>query len=133
MSVAGVVGTALVGAGIVFIAITALGLARFPDFFSRAHVASKAETLGVALVLVGLIAHEGATLASAKLGLIIVFIAMTSPVGAHALTRAAVRSGVLPWRRPTGDSAGSSAGGAGVLRAHSLEGGKAPDGAGEGA
>ena len=100
MSAADIGGTALVSAGIALMAITALGLARLPDFFSRVHAASKTETLGIALVLLGLILHEGASLVSLKFALIAVFIAIANPVAAHVLSRAAVRAGTMPWRKP---------------------------------
>ena len=93
------VGTALMTVGITLMAITTLGLVRLPDFFSRVHAVSKSETLGIALVLLGLILHDGATLVSLKLVLIVVFVAIANPVGAHVLTRAAVRTGLMPWRR----------------------------------
>ncbi len=100
-----IVGTVLMSAGIALMAITALGLVRLPDFFSRVHAVSKSETLGIALVLLGLILHDGATLVSLKLVLIVVFVAIANPVGAHVLTRAAVRTGLMPWRRNGGDGA----------------------------
>ncbi len=99
MSIAGDV---FIGLGLAFMVITALGLVRLPDFFSRVHAVSKSETLGIALLLLGLILHEGATFVSLKLGLIIVFVAIANPVGAHILTRAALRTGEMPWRRGDG-------------------------------
>ena len=108
MSAAAVIGAALAGAGIALMALTALGLARLPDFFARVHAVSKSETLGIALVLIGLILFEGVSLVSLKLGLIAVFIAIANPVGAHVLTRAAVRTGTLPWRRPEDSPAGGA-------------------------
>ncbi len=98
-----IVGTVLMSAGIALMAITAIGLVRLPDFFSRVHAVSKSETLGIALVLLGLILHDGATLVSLKLVFIVVFVAIANPVAAHVLTRAAVRTGLMPWRRSGGD------------------------------
>ena len=95
-----VAGTVVLAAGLFFMAVTAIGLARLPDFFSRVHSVSKSETLGTALVLLGLILHQGFDQTSLKLGLIALFVGMSNPVAAHVLTRAAVRSGVMPWRRP---------------------------------
>ena len=94
-----IAGSVLIGLGLAFMAITALGMIRLPDLFSRVHAVSKSETLGIALVLLGLILHEGATLVSLKIGLILLFVAVANPVGAHILTRAALRTGQLPWRR----------------------------------
>ena len=97
-----IAGTVLIGLGLAFMVITALGMIRLPDFYSRVHAVSKSETLGIALVLLGLILHEGATLVSLKIGLILVFVALANPVGAHLLTRAALRTGEMPWRRGHG-------------------------------
>ena len=92
----------LIGTGLLFMALTALGMLRLPDFFSRGHSVSKSETLGITLVLLGLIFSEGATLVSLKLALVLVFVAIANPVAAHLLTRAAVRTGYMPWRRGGG-------------------------------
>ena len=96
-------GVALIAAGIGFMAITSLGLARLPDFFARVHAVSKSETLGLLLVLGGLILYEGASLTSLKLGLVAVFVAIANPVAAHLLTRAALRAGETPWRKGEGE------------------------------
>ena len=95
-------GTMLIALGLAFMVITALGMIRLPDFYSRVHAVSKSETLGIMLVLLGLILHEGATMVSLKIGLILVFVAVANPVGAHLLTRAALRTGQMPWRRGDG-------------------------------
>ena len=92
-------GTVLIVAGLFFIAVSALGLLRMPDFYTRVHAVSKSDTLGVALVLGGLALHEGATLVSLKLVLILLFIGMANPVAAHVLARSALQSGLAPWRR----------------------------------
>ena len=97
-----IAGTVLIALGLAFMVITALGMMRLPDFYSRVHAVSKSETLGITLVLLGLILHEGATLVSLKIGLILVFVAVANPVGAHLLTRAALRTGQMPWRRGDG-------------------------------
>ncbi len=94
-------GTVLIVVGLFFTAFSALGLLRLPDFFTRVHAVSKNETLGITLLLLGLIAHEGASLVSLKLALIAVFVFIANPVGAHVLTRAALRSGLMPWTRET--------------------------------
>jgi multicomponent Na+:H+ antiporter subunit G len=98
-----IAGTVLIALGLALMVITALGMIRLPDFYSRVHAVSKSETLGITLVLLGLILHEGATLVSLKIWLILVFVAVANPVGAHLLTRAALRTGQLPWRRGDGE------------------------------
>ena len=89
MSIAAAV---LITAGLLLIAATAIGLLRLPDFFSRVHAVSKAETLGIALVLAGLAVSEGISLTSVKLLLVIAFVGIANPIGAHLLTRSALRA-----------------------------------------
>ncbi len=101
-----IVALTLLAAGLFLMGVTALGMLRLPDFFSRVHAVSKVETLGIALVLLSLMAHNGASLTSLKLALIVLFVGIANPVGAHVLTRAAVRTGLMPWRQSgSGDRA----------------------------
>jgi|SRR5919106_1214062 multicomponent Na+:H+ antiporter subunit G len=85
-------------AGAFFLLVSCVGLLRLPDFYTRAHAVGKAETLGSMLVLIGLALYNGATLSSLKLFLILVIIGVTNPTATHALTRAAMRSGLKIWR-----------------------------------
>ena len=94
-------GLVVMSVGLFFLAVSSIGLFRLPGFFARVHAVSKSETLGIALVLLGLMMHEGVSLVSLKLGLIVVFVAMANPVAAHLLTHAAVRTGILPVRFPS--------------------------------
>jgi multicomponent Na+:H+ antiporter subunit G len=87
----------LVG-GAVFLLVSCVGLLRLPDFYTRAHAVGKAETLGSMLTLVGLVLYNGVALSSLKLLLILAIIAITNPTATHALTRAALRSGLKIWR-----------------------------------
>ena len=83
-------------AGGLFCVIGGVGLIRMPDFFTRVHAASVAETLGAGLILLGLMFQAGFTLVLAKLVLIGVLILFTSPTATHALTRAAMVRGLKP-------------------------------------
>ena len=87
----------LVLGGTFFMLVGSIGINRLPDFFTRAHAAGKVDTLGILMFLTGLAVFEGFTLTSAKLLLIIVFVAFTSPVAAHALARRALLYGMKPW------------------------------------
>ncbi len=95
------VGDLVLWGGIFFMAVTAIGLLRLPDFYTRAHAVSKTETLGIGLTILGLIIHEGISLVSLKLGLVLLFAFVVSPLAAHLLTRAALRSGMPIWTRQT--------------------------------
>ena len=92
----------LICSGVFFLFMGAVGLIRFPDFYTRMHAAGKCDTLGSLLVLTGLALHEGIGLASAKLLIIAVFIFFTSPTATHAIARAAHKNRVPLWS--SGDS-----------------------------
>ncbi|MBQ0138501.1 MAG: Na+/H+ antiporter subunit G [Kurthia sp.] len=85
--------------GTFFIVVTAIGLIRFPDAYTRAHAASKSATLGVMFILIGVFIHfwsiEGTYNPRILLGIIFLFI--TGPVGGHLMARAAYFSGVKSW------------------------------------
>ena len=77
--------------------IGSLGLIRLPDFYSRAHAQGKVDTLAVLLIITGLVLFEGLTLNSAKLLLILIFVALTNPVATNALVGSAFKGGLRPW------------------------------------
>ncbi|WLR55761.1 monovalent cation/H(+) antiporter subunit G [Mesobacillus subterraneus] len=76
--------------------VTAFGLIRLPDVYTRNHAASKSATMGVMLVLLGtflyfwLIENHF----NSRLLLGVAFIFLTSPVAGHLIARAAYNSGV---------------------------------------
>jgi len=85
----------LIGGGI-FVLISTVGMLRFPDFFTRLHAASIADTLGSMLILAGLILQAGFDLISIRLLLIFFFILFTTPTAAHALAKAALHGNLHP-------------------------------------
>ncbi len=76
--------------------LSAVGLVRLPDVYTRSHAASKSSTLGVLCTLVGtfvfFIFQEGYF--SIKLLLGIFFVFLTAPVSAHLICRSAYRTDV---------------------------------------
>ncbi len=88
-----------IGAGCVFILVGTLGLLRLPDVFSRLHGAGMTDTLGAGLLVAGMLMQTTDWLVAAKLVLILVFLAFTSPMTSHALARAALHAGLQPWTR----------------------------------
>ena len=86
----------LIVAGSLFCVIGALGLVRMPDLFTRMQAASLIDTLGAALLLLGMILQAGFTLVTAKLIVIALLLFFTSPTASHALARAARARGVEP-------------------------------------
>ncbi len=83
--------------GVFFLTVSAIGLLRFPDFYSRNHAVGKSETLGAILMLLGLAIYGGAALSSLKVLLILVFVAVANPTATHAVLNAALCSGLEPW------------------------------------
>lgn len=82
--------------GSLFSALSAIGLIRLPDVYTRSHAASKSTTLGVLFTLVGtfffFLIEEGYF--SIRLFLGIFFVFLTAPVAAHVIVRSAYRSKV---------------------------------------
>ncbi len=91
-----IISIAFIGAGIFFIFVAGIGVLRLPDFYSRTHAVSKSDTLGVLLVVMGLIVFEGFTLNSLKLSFIFILVALSNPIGSHALGMAALKKGLKP-------------------------------------
>jgi multicomponent Na+:H+ antiporter subunit G len=96
-----------IGIGIFFNVLAGIGLLRFPDVYTRLHAGTKCTTFGSifligSVVLIGLKMWwetdvNGSVLALHS-ALALLAILLTNPVGAHAIARAAHRSGVQPTR-----------------------------------
>ncbi|RZA31151.1 MAG: monovalent cation/H(+) antiporter subunit G [Lysobacteraceae bacterium] len=83
-------------AGGVFGLLAGLGVLRLPDLYTRMHAASKAGLVGAGLTFVGIaiVSGDGAIMLRAILGMI--FLALTTPISAHLLARAAIKAGHIP-------------------------------------
>jgi multicomponent Na+:H+ antiporter subunit G len=87
---------ALVVGGTFFGFVATVGLVRLPGLYTRLHAASKSDTLGSVLALVGTAVVVGVGTESAKLVFLLVFLFVTSPTAAHAIARAGKEQGVEP-------------------------------------
>ncbi|SHF40040.1 multisubunit sodium/proton antiporter, MrpG subunit [Fodinibius roseus] len=96
-------------AGIFFLLVGSIGTIRLPDFYSRTHATSKSDTLGLLLIIAGLIIYEGFHVNSLKLLLILLFIALSNPIGSHALARAAYEANLKPLFKGTDKEKGNQA------------------------
>lgn len=74
--------------------LSAVGIIRFRDIYSRAHAATKTTTLAVLITLVGTFIYVwfGEGYLSVRLLLGILFVFMTAPVSGHLILRAAYRA-----------------------------------------
>lgn len=88
---------ALVGCGF-FLAGT-VGLLRLPDFYTRAHAAAKCDAVGAGMILLAVAIVAGSLAESAKVVALAILVVVSGPTIAHALARAAWRTGLAPWRR----------------------------------
>ncbi|MBN2847973.1 MAG: monovalent cation/H(+) antiporter subunit G [Coriobacteriia bacterium] len=84
-------------AGAFFFLVGTLGLLRFPDFYARTHAATKCDTVGAGAVLLALALLRGLQPDVLKLILLAGLVLLSSPTAAHALARAAYRTGHEPW------------------------------------
>ena len=93
------------GIGLFFNLLASLGLLRFPDVYTRLHAGTKCTTFG-AIFLAGAVIVYGAwryydgdtVMLNMSIHALIALVAIliTNPTGAHAIARAAHRSGVMP-------------------------------------
>lgn len=92
------VADALIVVGLLLITIGVYGVLRLPDVYTQLHAASKAAFLGVsALLVAGALGGDGAIVARAVL--IVALLALTTPVAAHVIAKAARGRGE-PMRTP---------------------------------
>ena len=82
----------LFAAGVAFIIVAAVGVARLPDVFQRMHAATKAGGIGASLVLLGALVAPGEARPLTAL-LTILFMLLTLSVASQLLARAAYMSG----------------------------------------
>ena len=86
------IGMVFIYVGIAFDFLGGLGLLRLPDVYTRLQAATKCITFGTAGLLFGVFILKGFSSFGFKALLGIVFIFLTSPTAAHAISRAAHRS-----------------------------------------
>lgn len=88
----------LLGAGALFMVSGAVGLLRFPDFYTRIHAVGVTDSVGAGLILLGLLLRTTAWETGIRLVIILLFMTVTSPTATHIVARAARRDGVPVWR-----------------------------------
>jgi len=95
----------LLGIGVFFNVLAVIGLLRFPDVYTRLHSGTKCTTFGSifiigSVILLGLRSWyfgevNGSVLAIHSIGALLAIL-VTNPTGAHAIAKAAHKSGVKP-------------------------------------
>ena len=96
------VGIGLGVVGLVFFLGAAVGMVRFPDFYTRMHAAGKGDTLSTTLMLASFACvtmddlSVGSWLLFIKIMAVVLFIYLTSPTSSHALMQAAFEDDEMP-------------------------------------
>lgn len=98
MIVKDIISAAFLIVGVAFMFVSAVGVIRLPDFYTRLHASSIGETLGIILAGVGLVVYNGINFTSLKIILIIIALFLVNPVGTHLIGKAALHSGREPWK-----------------------------------
>jgi multicomponent Na+:H+ antiporter subunit G len=103
-----------IGIGLFFNFIGAFGLHRFPDVYTRLHAATKCTTFGSIFLILAVIVqsagiwalegtHSPQSIMCIHSVLALVALLVTNATGAHAMARAAHRSGEKPARAVVDD------------------------------
>lgn len=88
------IGVLLIFFGSIISVVSAIGIIRFRDIYSRAHAATKTTTLAVLITLIGVFIYVWTKdgYISVRLMLGIAFVFITAPVSGHLVLRASYRS-----------------------------------------
>lgn len=85
--------------GATFMLLSAVGILRMPDLYTRMSATSKAASLGSGLMLVAVAVHFNSVMMTTRALATILFIFLTVPVAAHVIGRAAYQFGVPLWHK----------------------------------
>ena len=100
MTIDDVLTVALIVAGLFFFLAGTTGLLRFPDIYTRLHALTKADHLGLGLMVMGLALQAEAWTQVGKLVLVWIVMLAAVAVSSHLIANAADREEVAPWRKP---------------------------------
>lgn len=82
-----IIGSALMIIGMLTIILAIFGVYRLNYILNRMHVAATCDTMGIFLMLLGLVFIEGFTFNTLKLALIIIFFWISSPICSHLISK----------------------------------------------
>ncbi len=85
--------------GAFFFFAGSIGLLRFPDVYNRIHALSKADNLGLGLVVFALLFQATSWMQILKLLFIWLLVMMASATTSFLVARTAKRKGISPWTR----------------------------------
>lgn len=91
--------TILLILGAFFFIAGTVGLLRFPDVYTRLHALTKADNLGLGLLITGLALQAESWTVAARLFLIWFLVLLAGASVAHLVARAAQQKGISLWKR----------------------------------
>jgi len=94
-----IVVSAFMISGVLFMLIASIGIIKLPDFYIRTSVVTKASTIGLGLMMIGVGLYFNTPTAMFKVIAILVFILVTSPIAAHVIAKAASQIRVAFWKK----------------------------------
>ena len=91
--------TALLIIGGSFFLAGTLGLLRFPDVYTRLHALTKADNVGLGLIVTGLALQAASWTIAIKLVFIWLLVLLAGASVAHLVASSALRKGIRIWKR----------------------------------
>ncbi len=85
-----IIAAVLIVAGLIFMFLSLIGIAKLPDFFTRLHAQGVGDTIGAFLILAGMMFAVNGGLLSVKILLIFIVIVLTNPIGTNLMMIAAI-------------------------------------------
>lgn len=89
----------LLGMGGVFFLAGTLGLLRFPDVYTRLHALTKADNVGLGLIVLGLSVQADSWVVVGKMLLIWALVLLAGASVAQLIARSVLRRGIRLWRQ----------------------------------
>lgn len=86
-------------AGAVFFLAGTVGLLRFPDVFTRLHALTKADNVGLGLIVTGLCLEADSLAVAGKLLLIWLLVLISSASVAYLIASWAANRGITWWKK----------------------------------
>jgi len=100
MSLTEMVGSFLLLLAVPFFWGGSLGLLRFPDIYTRLHALTKADNLGLGLVVAGSILLSEKWVVGLKLLIIWLAVLTSSTISCFLIANAARKRKIKPWKTP---------------------------------
>jgi multicomponent Na+:H+ antiporter subunit G len=100
MDIRDIVGIVLILLGVPFFLAGTIGLIRLPDVFTRSHALTKADNLGLGLIVMGLIVQAAVWTSALKLFLTWILVLISSAGVCHIVAHNAFGRGIKIWKKP---------------------------------